>query len=130
MDWITILIIAGAIGASIIAYWVTVGTGSDPVRWCIVRDESPFGLEILYIARTQKACSKWRTRRRVDSGLPMFLMSLEEVNRENAKTMRTVVFWAALNDLRLRGRMLAPPSVHTDETVALPLTRAGRHGIA
>lgn len=115
LEWTTYLVIFGPFGVSLLVYFIMNGgvpkKGEGRHRpWCIARDRGVFGLQILFVSRTQRACSKWRNaHRHDDEAALLYLLSLSEVNRENANTMAMVEFWAALDDLSSRGYVLLPP---------------------
>jgi hypothetical protein len=100
-------------------------TGRGP--WCVALDRGIWGYQIVYEARWQKACTKWRTRHRTFYPHTLYVLPRRRLDAENSALVASPEYWMHVNNLADRpfatyDRRPACPEQRTEEMPIVPST--------
>jgi hypothetical protein len=83
--------------------------------WCVVRNRAPYGLQIIFQARSKGMAVSWRAKHRGEFEDTLFLLTSRDVGQVNAAAMSQDAFWDMIDDF-------APiPLPSRTEVLALPI---------
>lgn len=100
-------------------------TGRGP--WCVALDRGIWGYQIVYEARWQKTCARWRNRHRILYPSTLYVLPRRRVDAENAALVASSEYWMHVNNLADRpfaayGPRLPLPEQRTEELPIVPST--------